>query len=72
MVEVAEVPLYPALIKTTRKWDWLASDLEKWAALVNAEKGISPFVLIDLSEEDIALTIQNYEDLHCAMTVSAT
>ena len=44
----------------------------KRAALVNASKGISHFALIDLLEEDIAVTIQQYEYLHRVTAVSAT
>ena len=70
MFEDAYVPLYPVLIKTISKWDWTAPDLGNHATLVNAKKGISPFALIDISEEDIAVTTQNYEDLQRMEAVS--
>ena len=63
MFKDAEVPLYPLLIKTISKRYWTTSNLGKRSALVNSAKGISTFVIIDLSEEDIALTTQHYEDL---------
>ena len=71
MFEDAEVPLYPVLIKTISKRYWIASDLVKRASLVNAVKDISPFALIDLSEEDIDMMTQHYEDLHRATAVFA-
>ena len=54
IIEDAEVPLYPGLIKPIMKRDWTASDLAKRAALVNAAKGLSPFEMADLSDEDVA------------------
>ena len=71
ILEDAEVPLYPALIKTIIKRDWTASDLGKRAALVNAAKGLSPFALIDLSDDDVALMVEDDEDLYKATAVSA-
>ena len=71
MFEDKEVPLHPALIKTSSKMDWTAPDLGKRAALVNAEKGISTFVMIDISEEDTTVITQQYKDLQTAATVSA-
>ena len=41
-------------------------------ALVNTAKGISPFEMIDISEEDFDVIIQHYEDLHHATDVSTT
>ena len=70
MFENAEVPLYPELIKTISRHDWTASALRKQAALVNVEKGISPFAMIDISEEAIAVMTQNYEDIHRATVVN--
>ena len=67
----AEVSLYPSLIKIISKLDWAVSDLGKRASLINAEKCISPFTVIDLSEKDISVIKQHYEDLQRAMAVSA-
>ena len=72
MFEDAEVPLYPVLIKTISKWYCTASDLGKRSSLVNAAKGISPFVLIDISKEDIDVMTQHYEYLQRVTVVSAT
>ena len=70
--EDAKVPLYLALIKTISIWDWMASDLGKREALVNKAKGISPFALIDIFEEDIAVITQHNKDLQRATAVSDT
>ena len=50
----------------------MVSDLGKQSALVNAAKGISPFAMIYLLEEDIAVMTRYYEDLQRSMAVSAT
>jgi len=67
----AEVPLYPGLIKTILKRDWTASDLNRRAAFVNAAKGLSPFAMVDLTEDDVAEMIQDNEDMGNASTVTA-
>ena len=41
-------------------------------ALVNVAKGISPFAMIDLSEEYISVATQHNEDLQSAKVVSVT
>ena len=71
ILEDVEVPVYPALIKTIIKRDWTASDLGKRAVLVNAAKGLFPFALIDLTDEDVALMVEDDEDLYKATAVSA-
>ena len=70
--EDAEVPLYLVLIKTTSKRYWTVSDLGKQAALINAAKGILTFEAIGLSEEDIAVMTQHYEDPQNMTAVFAT
>ena len=72
IIEDAEVPLYPGLIKTIMKRDWTASDLSKRAALVNAAKGFSPFAMVDLSDEDVAEMMQDNEDLLSATHISTS
>ena len=69
--EDAEVPLYPALVKMILKQDWLAGDLGKWAAYVNATKGISPFAMLDMTEEDVAIMTEEYDDMTRATSVTA-
>ena len=59
MFEEADAPLFPVLIKAISKWDWMASDLVKWASLINATDGISTFAIIDILEEDISLMTQH-------------
>ena len=41
-----EVLIYPTLLKTTVKRYWMASDIRKSSASVNAARGISPFYLV--------------------------
>jgi len=72
IIEDAEVPLYPGLIKTIMKRDWTASDLGKRAALVNAAKGLSPFAMVDLSDEDVAEMMQDHDDMLSATHISAS
>ena len=72
IIEDAEVPLYPGLIKTIMKRDWTASDLGKRAALVNAAKGLSPFAMVDLSDEDVAEMMQDNDDMLSATHISAS
>lgn len=63
--------MYPSLIlKMILKRDWTASDVRKRAALVHAAKGMSPFGMVDLSEEDVATMTQEHDDLAGASSVS--
>ena len=64
----AEVPLYPGLVKMILKRDWTAGDIGKRAAFVNAAKGLSPFAMMDLTEEDVAQMTEDYTDLTQATT----
>ena len=59
----AGVPLYPTLVKTVLKRDWTSSDTGKRSALVNSERGLSPFVMVDLIEEYMALMHQDHKYL---------
>ena len=59
----AEVPLYPTLVKKIVKRDWTESDIRKREALVNAERGLSPFLMGYLIEEDVVLMKQYHEYL---------
>ena len=67
----AEVPMYPALAKMILKRDWTAGDIGKRAAYVNATKGLSPFAMMDLTEEDVALMREDFEDMAAATTLTA-
>ena len=71
ILEDAEVPLYPALVKAIIKRDWTALDLGKQAALVNAAKGLSPFALIDLTDNDVAAMVEEYKGMYKATAASA-
>ena len=56
VINDAQVLLYPALTKITMKRDWTGSG----AALVNAAKGLSPFAMVDLTEEDVTKMTQDF------------
>ena len=68
----ADVLLYPNLVNTIVKRDWAASDIGNRAALVNAARGLSPFEMVDLTEEDMELMQQNHEDLLNTSLVSTS
>jgi len=70
VIDNVEVPLYPALAKSIMKRDWTGADLGKRALLVNASKGLSPFAMVDLTEEDVPEMTQDFEDLKNATAVS--
>jgi len=53
------------------KQDWTASNVGKRAALANAAKGLSPFAMVDLTE-DVAFMHQEADDMRKASAVSAT
>ena len=48
----------------------MVSDIGKRVALVNAARVLSPFVIVDLTEEDVALMQQDREELLNASLVS--
>jgi len=52
--EDAEVPLYPSLLNIIIKWDWTGQDVGKRGALANTAKSLSPFAMVDLTEDDVA------------------
>ena len=64
------VPLYPTLVKTIVKRDCTSSDIRNRVALVNAARGLSPFTVVDFTEEDVALMQQHHEDLPNASLLS--
>ena len=49
--------------RVNTKRDWKASDIGNRAALVNAERGLSPFAMVDLTDEDVALMQQYHKEL---------
>lgn len=71
ILEDGEVPLYPSLIKMILKQDWLAGDVGKHASYVNAAKGISPFAMFDFSEDNVAVMVQDFQDISSATTITA-
>jgi hypothetical protein len=70
MYEDAEVPLYPTLIKMILTRKWAGNDLGRRPAFIHAANGASPFAMVDLTEEDVALMQQDYDDLVNASSVS--
>ena len=59
----AEVPLYPTLAKKIVKRDQTMSYTGTGAELVNFVRSLSPFVMVYLTEEYVALMQQDHEDL---------
>ena len=50
ILDEAEVPIYPTLVKTILNRDWTAPDIGNRADLMNAARGLSPFAVVDLTE----------------------
>jgi len=72
MFEDAEVPLYPSLLKMILKRDWTGQDIGKRVVLAHAAKGLSPFAMVDLTEEDdVACMQQEADDLRSTTTITA-
>ena len=67
-----EVPLYPTLAKTIVKRDLIASYIGNIEALANAARFLSPFLMGDLTEEDVALIQQEHKNLINASLVSTS
>ena len=57
-------------MKEIVKRDWTALYIEKREDLVNTERGLSPFAMVDLIEEDMGLMQQDHKDLLNASLVS--
>jgi len=72
MFEDAEVPLYPSLLKMILKRDWTGQDVGKRAALAHTAKGLSPFAMVDLTEDDVACMQQEADNLRSATTITAS
>jgi hypothetical protein len=71
LFEEVEVMVYGELVKMIIDRKFEGDDM-KGATLANAAKGISPFAMIDISEEDIAIMDQEDEDRNRAtVTTSA-
>ena len=54
-----------------RKRDWTGQDTGKYPAYANATKGLSPFALIDISDDDVATMMTEYEALDQATSTTA-
>jgi len=70
--EDTEVPLYLSLLNMILKRDWTGQDVGKRAALAHVAKGLSPFAMVDLSEDDVACMQQEADDLRSATTITAS
>ena len=53
------------------KRDWTGQDVGKWATLAHTAKGLSPFAMVDLIEDDVAYLQQEGNDLKYTTMVSA-
>ena len=69
--EDAEVPITPSLLKMIRKRDWTGHDTGKFPAYSNATKGLSPFALIELSNDEVATMMSEYDALDKATSTTA-
>ena len=54
------------------KRDWSARDLGRRAVFANAMKGLSPFEMLDLMEEDVAIMYKLDNDLKSALLVTTS
>ena len=60
------------MVKTILKRDWTSSYIGKRADLVNIARGLSPFVMVYLTEEDVELMKQDHKDLLNTSLVSTS
>ena len=60
------------LVKTIITRDWTASALGKRAPLFNVTKGLSPFTLMNLTDNDVATMIEADGGMYKATVVLAT
>ncbi len=67
----AEIPIYPELLRTIIKRTWTAQDLGKRSAYANAAKGVTPFAMIDLSDNDVAEMYMTAADVSQATYVTS-
>ena len=50
----AEVQYTPDILKIIKKQDWMGFDTNKRPLFVNELKGLAPFSMVDLTEDEIA------------------
>ena len=67
-----EVLLYSTILNNIIKKDWKSSDIRKRAVLGNSTRGLLPFAMVDLTEEDVAIMQQDHEYLLSASLVSTS
>ena len=69
--EDAEVPLTTELLKMISKRNWLGKDGNyKRPSLVNASEGLSPFLMIDLTEDEVAQLNNNTDAIDRATHIT--
>ena len=67
----AEIPITSTLLKNINKRNWLGKDGNiKRPSLINACEGISPFVVLDLDEDEVAKINETEDALTRASTVT--
>lgn len=65
-----ETPLYVELAKMIIKRDWSGQDFSQRPTMENAAKGLSPFAMIDFTDEEVAMMTQQDRDLEIATSVT--
>ena len=59
----SEVPIYLALVKMILKRKWTENDMGKHSAYINAADKLSPYDMMDLSDNDVVCMQQEHEDI---------
>ena len=65
-----EVQLYTELSKCIVDRDWTGGEQSTRPTLENAAKGISPFAMLDITDEEVAVMTQDQFDIDSATTVT--
>ena len=63
LYEDAKVLLYPALMKMILTRKWTENDMGECPAYINAAARLSPYAMVDLSDDDVELMKQEYEEI---------
>lgn len=67
-----EVQLYSELSKCIVDRDWTGGEQSTRPTLENAAKGISPFAMLDITDEEVAIMTQDQFDIDTATTVTVS
>ena len=68
----ADVECTPDLIKVVKKRDWMGGDTSKHLLFANAMKGLPPFTMLDLTEDEVANLVTMDAALQEASTTTVT